>query len=149
MQNRQASMKMRGQQGFTLIELMIVAAVVAILTAIAYPSYRDHVQKTKRAECQGVMMAASGVFERHYAVTNKYNGATGLPMQCPVGAGATPSYNLAYVNPDVAVGVVPHFTITATPTGSQSSDKCGVLTLNYQGIKGQNGSTATDKDCWK
>ncbi|GHU43631.1 pilus assembly protein PilE [Betaproteobacteria bacterium] len=154
MQKNRQGCKMNRQQGFTLIELMIVVAIIAILSLIAFPSYRTYVQKTKRAECQGVMMAASGALERYYAVTMKYNGATGLPERCPVDADeSSASYKLKYENPAVSGTAVPYFIITAEPQGSQADpngDKCKTLTLNYQGIKGQdNGNPLTDPACWK
>lgn len=65
----------QGQQGFTLIELMIVVVIVAILAAIAYPSYTRYVQDTRQAEAQGEMMGLAGALERYRAKNFSYNDA--------------------------------------------------------------------------
>ena len=73
------------QQGFTLIELMIVVVIVAILAAIAYPSYTRYVQDTRQAEAQGEMMALSGALERYRAKNFSYEDAnTKLSELSPV-----------------------------------------------------------------
>ncbi|MEO8600005.1 MAG: type IV pilin protein, partial [bacterium] len=60
------------QKGFTLIELMIVVAVIGILAAVAYPSYQDSIIKTKRAEGRAALMAAMQQQERYYTQNNAY-----------------------------------------------------------------------------
>ena len=54
------------QQGFTLIELMIVVAIIAIIAAIAYPSYINSVVKTKRAAAEGCVSEYANYMERYY-----------------------------------------------------------------------------------
>lgn len=143
---QQVNWKMGRQQGFTLIELMITVAIVAILSAVAFPSYQDYMRRTKRAECEGVMVMASAMLERHYAATSSYSGinAKTLPPQCPVGSGSPVSYTLAYTyTPDP-------FLITATPTGGQAQDSCGILKLDNTGAKGAKGVINTAvAECWK
>ena len=58
--------KLRKHQGFTLIELMIVVAVIGILASIAYPSYREYVAKSRRAEAKTVLLSAQQWMERFY-----------------------------------------------------------------------------------
>lgn len=125
-------------KGFTLIELMIVVAVVAILAAIAYPSYLDHVKKTRRSDAQGALMGLANAMERYYTTNNSYAGAaaggndTGAPAIYPDESpldGSVKFYDLALVAPTTATG----YTIRATPKNGQAGD--GVLQLSSTGIR--------------
>lgn len=60
-------------RGFTLIELMITVAIMAILAAIAYPSYIDSVRKARKADAQAQMMELASFMERFYTENNRYN----------------------------------------------------------------------------
>ncbi|WP_297528577.1 type IV pilin protein [Thiohalobacter sp.] len=138
-------------RGFTLIELMIVVAIVAILASLAYPSYRQHVLRTNRADCAAVMLEAASALERYYSANNSYAGAAvganGIPSTCPKDAaatGGTPHYNLSLVLSNGSLA----YTLTATPTSSQSADACGNLTLTQTGVKGRSGSGKSVADCW-
>ncbi len=150
-------MKIRFTKGFTLIELMIVVAIVGILAAIAYPSYQEQVRSSRRAECGGALMGLANAMERHFTTNNSYLGAgtpaggdTGAPTiynaQCPVDGG-TPTYNLTI---DAVTQTT--YTLFATPVagGPQAGDKCGTFTLTSIGVRsltGQN-SGITPNDCW-
>jgi type IV pilus assembly protein PilE len=70
-------MKPKKETGFTLIELMIAVAVVGILASIAYPSYIDHVRKSRRADAQGALMGLSNAMERFFTQNSTYLGAAG------------------------------------------------------------------------
>ena len=67
---------MKQQKGFTLIELMVVVAIVGILVAVALPSYTDYVIRSKRADATGALMAATNAMERWRANNFSYAGAT-------------------------------------------------------------------------
>lgn len=123
------------QLGFTLIELMIVVAIVGILAGIAYPSYQDSVMKSRRADAEGALLGFANAMERYFTVNNTYVGA-------PVVAG-TDYYNLA-ISEDPAP-TASTYTLTATP---RATDKCGTLTLTQAGVKGFNGTGVTAADCW-
>ncbi len=60
------------QRGFTLIELMIVVAIIAIIAAVAIPSYQDSVWKGKRAEAKAAILKALQAEERYYTQNNTY-----------------------------------------------------------------------------
>ena len=126
--------------GFTLIELMITMLVIAILTAIAYPSYQEHLRKTRRAECAAVLTSTAASLERRRAVAGVYNGF--VPSSCPV-TGEPKFYDVSISPPDYSND----FTITATPRGAQASDKCGELTLTHTGQTGVSKSTVGA--CWR
>lgn len=135
--------------GFTLIEVMIVVLIISVLTAIAYPSYQEHVRKSRRSECEGVMTTAANALERRYSVSNTYQDAAGgaglpdgVPPTCPADGGVV-FYNLNLVVPNAST-----FTLSAVPAGAQADDKCGTLTLTHTGAKGQaTGMTAAN--CWR
>ncbi|NDK39272.1 type IV pilin protein [Pseudoxanthomonas gei] len=131
-------------RGFTLIELMIVVAVVAILAAIAYPSYQDQIRKSRRAQAKADMVEYAGLAERFHSTNNSYVGFTLPTTVSPREAGATTHYNLT---PAGAFGDANTFTITATPAGAQAVDRCGTLTLTQAGVKTKSGA-ATLSECW-
>ncbi|MCH7335854.1 prepilin-type N-terminal cleavage/methylation domain-containing protein [Acinetobacter sp. NIPH 2699] len=125
---------MKKTQGFTLIELMIVVAIIGILAAIAYPSYQEHVRKTKRTDAQADMIELASRLQR-YKIANftflKPDGtAIGLAEVghsgiLPQSGGGT-LYNLALSN--VTAGT---WTLTAISTGGQLDD--GDIVLNHRG----------------
>lgn len=145
---------MKKQQGFNLVELMIVVAVVGIITAFAYPSYQEQVRKSRRADCSGALASFASTMERFYTVNNTYRGAaaggadTGapaiFPTTCPVDGGAA-TYNLTIQAANAST-----FEVRAAPIGAQANDKCGTLTLSNTGLKGINGAAAgkTWEQCW-
>lgn len=130
-------------QGFTLIELMIVVAVVAILSAIAYPSYQEYVRRGHRAEARAGLLQAAQWMERAATAQGTYPRTA----QFPAGLRAVPNgrYTIALNSTDGE-----SFTLTATPQGGQSGDRCGAYTLSNTGLRGANGSTsgAIVTECW-
>ncbi|KAB7764069.1 type IV pilin protein [Xanthomonas maliensis] len=132
-----------GANGFTLIELMIVVAVVGILAAVAYPSYSDHIRKSRRAQAKADLVEYSQLLERSHTTNNTYanfkfgNGST--TIQSPR-EGGTAQYNITLATSQST------FTLTATPQGGQAKDRCGTLTLNQAGVKTP--SATTTSGCW-
>lgn len=146
---------MKKQQGFSLIELMVAVAIVAVIAAFAYPSYLEQVRKSRRSDCAGALVSLGNAMERFNTVNSTYLGAaagganTGAPAifaaQCPVD-GNTPTYNLT-----IQAATASTYTLRAAPVGSQVDDKCGTMTLSNTGVKGVTGADAglTWQDCWK
>lgn len=131
-----------GSAGFTVIELMIVVAVIAILSAIALPSYSAYMARGYRAEARAALMQAAQWMERVATATGTY------PSALPNTLKSVPSdtYSIA-ANVDTD-GLT--FTLTATAKGRQANDRCGNYTLTNAGETGVTGATggASASECW-
>ncbi len=140
------------RNGFTLIEVMIVVAIVGILAAIAYPSYQEYVLRTGRADGMSKLMEIMQAQERFYSQNQTYTtnlGAGGLAYN--VAANAAVASNEGRYNVTAAAcggGIANCVALTATTVGQQANDlKCGNLSLDSRGTKGETG-TQTVQDCW-
>ncbi|MET0660860.1 MAG: type IV pilin protein [Steroidobacteraceae bacterium] len=118
-------------RGFTLIELMITVAVVAILAAIALPSYRQHIIRGNRSAAKSAMMDLANREQQFLLANRTYAAKAALEAS----GYAVPSEVSANYTWDVTLpaGARPSFLITFTPTGGQTSD--GALTLSSEGEK--------------
>lgn len=129
--------------GFTLIELMVVVAIVAILASIATASYRNSVIKTRRANATACLVEAAQIFEREYTRELSYDGIDALPeMQCR-------NELDEFYEIGVQVSTATTYTLFAQPDGTRQKDeKCGRLTLNQAGEKTYVGTAGSVDDCW-
>jgi type IV pilus assembly protein PilE len=121
-------------RGFTLIELMITVAVVAILTALAYPSYQQYVIRGKRSSAKAAMMDIASREQQYLLATRNYADAATLQASgyaIPADVAANYAWAVAVGN-----GAVPAYTITFTGIGNQAADNNpGPLTLDQAGTR--------------
>lgn len=136
----------RAQSGFTLIELMIVVAIIGILAAIAYPSYDEYVKRGNRTEGQALLSDASARQERYFGQNNAYiisdNDVAKLGLKNG-NTSETGKYTLSVSREDGDGG----YTLTAEQQFGDT--KCGNLRLSALGVKDRTGSGKTAAECWR
>ena len=139
-------------KGFTLIELMIVVAIVGIIMAFAIPSYLEQIRRGNRTDARAQLLKASQYMQRYYASNDRYDqDRAGVAFSFPGGLSKSPEtgdqkYTIT------ATATLTAYTVTAVPfaTGSMFNDVCGTLGLDHTGLKSFTGaSPATLEKCWR
>lgn len=135
------------RRGFSLIELLIVIAIVGILAAIAIPAYQRYLLEAHRTDAVSLLLRAASAEDRYYTVNNSYTTnlqALGFNVDAQGGVTSTNGYYLMTVTSSGPES----FTLTATPLGGQTADTgCGAFILNMLGQESVTG-TDTAQHCW-
>ena len=123
-------MKDTNYRGFTLIELMIAVAILAIIMSVAIPNYQAYGMRTNRSEAISNMLELSQWMERQFTVFGSYNDSSiaASPIttspKTAAGGGVTVNYLLSSISTTIT------YTINATPQGNQTNDTCGTLSID-------------------
>lgn len=136
---------MRRQQGFTLMEMMIVLVIIAVLASIAVPSYRKYAVRSHRVDAQRALTDVAARQERYLYDNNAYtDDLTAL------GANSSIAGSYYTVSIDAASTSSTAFKAVATATGTQKRDdpECQTFTLDQAGRQGSTGTTTNDPACW-
>ena len=133
--------------GFTLIEVMIVVAIISIIAAFGIPSYTSYMEKTRRVEAKTILSEIAGEQQRFFTENNRF-AADLTEMGYPTAAMLSEN---GFYSASVTANTASSYTITAAPVagGAQESDSdCGSFTINSAGIKGVDGAALAADECW-
>ncbi|MDK8465943.1 type IV pilin protein [Marinobacter sp. SS13-12] len=149
------------QAGFTLIELMIVVAIIGIIAAIAYPSYLEQVQSTRRTDAQGALVSFANAMERFYTQNNSYIGADGgtsditdtlTVPDASVFASVSPTDGNAVYNLRIYNLTANSYELRAVPIAGSPQAGDGFLQLRSNGVRGwdadNSGGLAGTEQTW-
>jgi type IV pilus assembly protein PilE len=153
--DRSSFLSSRHLRGFTLVELMITVAILAIIVAVAVPAYTRQIQKSRRTDARNALLDLAGREERWLSVANSYSQNTadvGYSGAWPVTT-TNGYYNVTVTVPDPnAVSPNnPSFIITATAVGTQANDTaCATFSVNQLGQQFATTSAAAPNTatCW-
>jgi len=124
-------------RGMTLVELVIVMAVIAILLALAAPVFERYIWRVRRSEAIGLLLQASMCQERVHASKGSYDASLCRP------ASTQDHYRIAYGLADID-----RYLVMATPQGGQANDPCGSLWLDESGGRGVTAADSSSVRCW-
>lgn len=124
---------MQKKSGFTLVELIVVIAMIGILTAIALPSYQSYIRRTHCEGAKATLSGAANFLERYRAQNNSYTGATLGATDAISPESGTVQFNIA-----IAASTATTYTLTATPVGMLAGK--GTLSLKSTGEREATGT---------
>lgn len=128
------------QRAFSLIELLVVVAILGALTAVAIPSYAKYGYRARRVDAKEALMRIANAQERYFAANNRYGSLADLGV-----AGTSTEhrhYNLSIELRDRG------FTAKATPVGAQASDVCGLFSITHTGLRLPPTGSGAVEVCW-
>lgn len=119
---------------------MITVAIVAILAAIAIPSYLNHIKTSHRTDAQAAMVSLAQYMESKYNASFNYPAAADIPTSLTAPSNISSYYTITVTVPTGSQT----YTISAAPTTRQNDSQCGTLSLDEKGTK-----SPTTVGCWK
>ena len=139
---------MNRHHGFTLIELMVTLAIMAVLVAIALPSYRGYVRESARGEAQAALEEAAVRMERYFFDNSNYTmDLTQVGYAASPASSGDGRYTIA-AGVGTTGNITTSFQLTATSMDPTFDPACTALTLNSLGARGHTGSASTSDVCW-
>jgi type IV pilus assembly protein PilE len=126
-------MNHRQAAGFSLLELMIVIAIVAILAAVAYPSYQQHIVRTNRAAAQQYLLEATSL-QHQYILDNRSYATTLAALGSSPATAISDNYTVTVTGVDNSASP-PTFTLQAAPKSGSTQQGSDTLTVNHLGQK--------------
>lgn len=139
--------------GYTLLEVMLVVAIVGILASVAYPAYQSQLQSGRRADAQTVLLEAAQYMERFYTENSRYDqNVSGTSVAIPTGLRQAPiDSSPKFYNITLPSVTSTTYTLRATPINAQLGD--GYLEYTNAGVKrwdrDNNGSIGSGERCWQ
>ena len=149
--------------GFTLVELMIVVAVVGVLTAIALPSYTSYIARAQRADARAQLLQVAQFMQRFYAANDRFDqdrAGTSVLSVMPTNMQKSPADSTAMYQLNSAITSAGSYTITVTVSAytltmapisgtRMANDGCGAFRVNSLGVRTITGTGKTRDECWK
>jgi len=126
-------------RGYSLLEILLVTALVALLLSLAVPSYRTFMLRTYRVEAIAALMQVAACQERLRVISGAY-----IPGHCQ----PEPTSRYRYSSTPAAGQASMNFTITANPLNHQGKDNCGALSLDHNGFRSIENKEADVARCW-
>lgn len=146
---------MRNQnKGFTLIELMVTVAIVAIIAAVAIPSYRQYILRANRVDATGALLRLAANQERFYLQNNSYASDGEMSDAPPAGLGIDGTergfYELEITSNDLTLGYEATATVAAGEDQEDDTD-CAEFKVDQQGLRTAKnaGNADTTERCWR
>lgn len=143
----------RQNSGFTIVEVLITVAIIAIIAAVALPSYQQYLIKTRRVDAANALLKIHAEQEKYYFENNTYMSDAVFRTQNTARSWLPdyPTTSSSYYTIAIAANggtLQDGFVATATPTGIQANDTdCTSISLNSNGQRTATGADVDD--CWR